>query len=110
MKKRWFWTIGASVLLLSACGQATDSSDQNNSSNQTNQVSAPEQIAKQNCSSCHGNNLQGNYGPSLQKTGSKYSKEQILNILNNGIGTMRPQTQLSSQEKEVLADWLSQKK
>jgi mono/diheme cytochrome c family protein len=110
MKKYWSILAGASLLLLSACGQAKDSTNQNQPSNTPSQVSAPETIAKQNCSSCHGVDLEGNYGPSLQKIGRKYTKEQILGILNNGIWAMRAQKQLSAQEKEVLANWLEQKK
>src|SRR5699024_8766953 len=44
----------------------------------------PEAIA-QSCIGCHGGDLEGGSGPSLQDVGSKYSQEEIQDIINNGI-------------------------
>ncbi|NHN31717.1 c-type cytochrome [Paenibacillus agricola] len=68
-------------------------------------------IYKQNCISCHGNNLEGSVGPSLQKVGAKDSKDQISTILNNGKGAMPSfKGRLSDTEIGALATWLSEKK
>ena len=68
-------------------------------------------IYKQNCISCHGNNLEGGVGPSLQKVGAKYSKDQMVTILNNGQGAMPSfKGKLSDNEIGALATWLSEKK
>jgi cytochrome c551 len=68
-------------------------------------------IYKQNCMSCHGNNMEGAIGPNLQKVGAKYNKDQIVTILTNGRGAMPSfKNKLSSDEIVSLADWLSAKK
>jgi cytochrome c551 len=70
-----------------------------------------ESIYKQNCMSCHGNNMEGAIGPSLQKVGGKYNKDQIVAILTDGRGVMPSfKNKLSSNEIISLADWLSTKK
>ncbi|EGK13811.1 mono/diheme cytochrome c family protein [Kroppenstedtia sanguinis] len=60
------------------------------------------------CVNCHGDNLQGGYGPSLEKTGSKYSKKELESILDKGIGKMPAQRQIPKEDREKLAEWLSQ--
>lgn len=112
MKKGLLAIVGASLLLLTACGQTADNNTSNNDANTGSQQQAagPEEIAKQNCSSCHGGNLQGNFGPSLEKIGSKMTKEEIIEVLDKGIGSMPPQTKLTPEQKEELATWLSEKK
>lgn len=68
-------------------------------------------IYKQNCMSCHGNNMEGGVGPNLQKVGSKYNKDQIVTLLTNGKGGMPSfKNKLSNDEIVSLADWLSTKK
>ena len=62
------------------------------------------------CASCHANNLEGGFGPNMQKIGSKYSKEEIANIIENGIGTMPAQKQVSDEERENLSAWLAEQK
>ncbi|ENH97494.1 cytochrome c-550 [Gracilibacillus halophilus YIM-C55.5] len=70
----------------------------------------PEAIA-QNCIGCHGGDLEGGTGPSLQDVGSKYSQEEIYDIIMNGIqGTQMPGGLVSDGEAEVLSKWLAEKK
>ena len=47
-----------------------------------------EDIVKKNCTGCHGVDLGGANGPSLQHVGSKHSEAEIENIINNGQGGM----------------------
>ncbi|MCS7464668.1 cytochrome c [Paenibacillus doosanensis] len=118
----------ASVLLLAGaiagCGGAAKQSGEpfggagkNASSAQGDQLaSAPEQaqaLYKQNCMSCHGNNLEGKVGPdsNLQKIGAKLTKEQITSqILNGGGGMPALSSKVKPEEAEVLAEWLAGKK
>ncbi|CAH0122221.1 MULTISPECIES: cytochrome c [unclassified Paenibacillus] len=68
-------------------------------------------IVKQNCISCHGGNLEGGVGPSLQAVGGKYDRNQIHDIIANGQGGMPPfQDKLSADEISAVADWLAAKK
>lgn len=69
----------------------------------------PDKIFQQNCSSCHGNNLEGGVGPNLQKIGSTLSKDRILNQIKNGGGAM-PGGIISGKEADAVATWLSKKK
>ncbi|TLS38515.1 cytochrome c551 [Pseudalkalibacillus caeni] len=61
------------------------------------------------CSSCHGDNLQGNIGPKLSAIGSKYSKDEIVSIIQNGKGQM-PAGLVEGDEADNLAAWLADKK
>ncbi|TMV49002.1 cytochrome c [Paenibacillus mesophilus] len=68
-------------------------------------------IAKQNCTSCHGGNLEGAGAPKLQTIGAKYSKDQIAGIIANGKGAMPSfKGRLSDADINGLADWLAAKK
>jgi cytochrome c551 len=105
MKKLMGLILGTSILL-AACGGGNG----NNGSKQlANKGDDPQQIYNNKCISCHGDNLKGGIGPSLQKVGSKYSKEQILNILKNGRGQMPPNV-VQGKEAEKMAEWLANKK
>ncbi|MCF6093442.1 cytochrome c [Microaerobacter geothermalis] len=64
---------------------------------------------KQTCASCHGANMEGVVGPSLNNIGSKYSKDQIKNIIVNGQNAM-PGGLVSEDVAENLAAWLADKK
>jgi cytochrome c551 len=68
-------------------------------------------ISKQNCTSCHGVNLEGGGAPKLQNVGAKYSKDQIAGIIANGKGAMPSfKGRLSDADINGLADWLAAKK
>lgn len=69
----------------------------------------PEQIFAQNCSACHGQNLQGGAGPNLQHIGSQLSKAKILHQIKNGGGGM-PANVIQGDAAQKVATWLSQKK
>ncbi len=72
-------------------------------------AAAAEQIFKQNCASCHGQDLSGGVGPNLQKVGSKYSKDQIKDIIANGRGAM-PAGIIKGEDADKVAEWLAAKK
>lgn len=69
----------------------------------------PEEIYQQNCASCHGGDLSGQVGPSLQQVGGSLSKDEIANIIQNGKGSMPPQN-LGNEQVDAIASWLSEKK
>ncbi|MEK4027994.1 MULTISPECIES: cytochrome c551 [Bacillaceae] len=101
--------IGSSVAL-AACGGGNDKSNEDNNGGGKETASAEgEQVYKQNCLSCHGENLEGQVGPALDKIGSKYSKDEILNIIKNGKGQMPPNV-VQGADAEAVADWLATKK
>ncbi|RLL48059.1 cytochrome c [Oceanobacillus piezotolerans] len=69
----------------------------------------PEEIFASNCAACHGADLSGGAGPDLTQVGSKYSSEEIVDIIQNGTGTMPAQSQVAAEEATALADWLAEK-
>lgn len=73
-------------------------------------VASPEEIFQQNCSSCHGGNLEGGAGPALDKVGSKYSAEEIADIIQNGKGTGMPAGLVTGEAQQLLAEWLAEHK
>lgn len=72
-------------------------------------TAAAEEKFKQSCAACHGVDLAGGAGPSLQQVGSKYSKDQIAGIIANGQGAMPPGL-LKGDDAEVVAAWLAEHK
>jgi cytochrome c551 len=73
-------------------------------------IVAEQKLYNQHCANCHGGNLQGGFGPALQKAGAKYSEEEILTILQKGKGAMPAQDVIAKEEQQKLAKWISQKK
>lgn len=115
--RAWLLSLVAASLIVSACGQdggqnTTNNNANNNTGSTTVEQTAggPEEIYAQSCANCHGGNLQGSYGPGLEKIGSKYSQEEILNIIQNGIGTMPSQAHIAQEDQQKLAEWLAEKK
>ncbi|WP_152655239.1 cytochrome c [Oceanobacillus sp. CFH 90083] len=89
------------IFVLGACGNADDTNTSEN-------LEAGEEVYRNNCAACHGADLSGNGAPELTDIGSKYSQEQIEDIVQEGIGSMPPQTQVEGADLEELASWLSE--
>ncbi|ASS98212.1 MULTISPECIES: cytochrome c551 [Geobacillus] len=98
-------------LALAACGGGGDNAGEKNGGGNGggDTAAAAEQIFKQNCASCHGQDLSGGVGPNLQKVGSKYSKDQIKEIIANGRGAM-PAGIIKGEDADKVAEWLASKK
>jgi cytochrome c551 len=67
-------------------------------------IAAGEAVVNRSCISCHGANLEGGYGPTLQNIGEEYNKEEIINILINGKGSMPGN--LAEGQEEAVAEYL----
>jgi len=103
--------LGAS-LALAACGGGNDNAGGQNGGNAGgggDTAAAAEQIFQQNCASCHGQDLSGGVGPNLQKVGSKYSADEIKDIIANGRGAM-PGGIIKGEDADKVAEWLAAKK
>ncbi len=115
MRKKWW--IGILVPLLAifiaaGCGNqgGDESSTQDNEqSGATTEAEIP-QAYQSSCASCHGGNLEGGFGPALDKIGAKMSKDEISDIIKNGVGSMPPQKNVSDSDRESLAEWLAEQK
>ncbi|MDP4552030.1 c-type cytochrome [Guptibacillus hwajinpoensis] len=126
--KKWMSMVLGMVLILglAACGGGNENGGNessmndgstNNSSDKTSESSgeydaeAARATYEANCLSCHGENLQGKVGPGLTAVGSSYSKDEILNIIQNGKGQMPGNILRGDTEKEEnVAKWLADMK
>ncbi len=115
MNKKLLAVLFSAGLVLTACGGGDDeaSKDSSNSGSNSGTETAsadPEKITQQKCITCHGNNLegQGNF-PALNDVGSRYSEEEILEIILNGKGAMPPGI-IKGGDAEAVAAWLAEKK
>ncbi|ELK47075.1 UNVERIFIED_CONTAM: cytochrome c [Halobacillus marinus] len=117
MEKWWLVLCLGLVLVLAACGggQEDGTQDDTGSDEQTEEdagadsngdASAAEAVYQANCTNCHGGNLEGGFGPSLTTIGSKYSADEIKEIILNGRGSM-PQQDVSEEDADLVANWLS---
>ncbi len=94
--------------MLAACG-GNETAKETDGNNSANAGSGPDKIFQNKCSTCHGENLQGEFGPALNKIGSQLSKEEILSTIKNGRGQMPPGL-IKGDDAEKVAQWLSEKK
>ncbi|MBM4760872.1 cytochrome c551 [Bacillus sp. B15-48] len=104
MKKKLLTVLFGASLVLAACGGGGDTGGGDGGTD-TASVD-PETIYKQKCSSCHGGNLEGGAGPGLAGIGSKFSQEEIENIIANGQGTMPPKI-IQGEEATAVSEWLA---
>lgn len=66
----------------------------------------PEEIYANNCAACHGADLSGGMGPELATVGSNFSADEVVEIIQQGTGSMPPQSQVAVEEANLLAEWL----
>ena len=116
MKKSWLALVFGSALFLAACGgnndEGTNDTDTGTDEGTTTEETAAdgEALVKQNCTTCHGGNLEGMGGaPKIADVGSRLSEEEILNVILNGQGGMPPGI-LKGEEAEAAAAWLATQK
>ncbi|UPK44124.1 c-type cytochrome [Paenibacillus pabuli] len=71
-----------------------------------------EALVKANCISCHGDQLQGGMGPSLQKIGSQDDVEKIYTTIVKGKSGGMPSFKDKLKDEEIanIAMWLAEKK
>lgn len=123
MKKWLMAVLLGSVLVLGACGSGDDAQDDTSVDEGTGteeatdegaaggsvDASAAEELYKQNCASCHAQDLSGGVGPELTTIGSKMSAEEIEKIIVDGKGSMPPGL-LTGDDAKLVAEWLAEKK
>lgn len=101
------------VLLLIALflfGAGCAAQNKTTAPDETIAVAGPEKIYANHCANCHGSNLQGSYGPSLEQVGNKYTQAEILTIIQKGKGTMPSQDYVAKEDQQKLAEWLAKQK
>mgnify|MGYP001232318950 CR=1 FL=1 len=66
-----------------------------------------EAIYKNQCAHCHGDDLSGLGAPALTEVGSKFSQEEITDIIIHGTDNGMPGGLVNNEQAEVIAEWLS---
>lgn len=105
MKKWVLPLLLGTTLVLGACGGGGDSGN-NDGNNET--ADPAEDVYQQSCAACHGADLEGANGPELDDVGSKYSADEIEDIIVNGTGDMPPQN-VEGDDLDALVEWLADK-
>ncbi len=116
-KKSLMALLLGSSMALAACGGGGEDAGEEDGNNggggegteETANAAQGEEVYQQSCVSCHGGNLEGGAGPALETVGSKYSKDEILNIIENGKGNMPPNI-VQGEEADAVAEWHATKK
>lgn len=108
MKKSVLTLIFGSALFLAACGGGDE---EPSSSNGDTAQADGEKIVMQSCATCHGGQLQGmGNTPALNDVGSRYSEDEILNIIVNGKGKGMPAGLIQDEDAAAAAAWLATQK
>ncbi|MCY8233523.1 cytochrome c [Priestia filamentosa] len=68
-------------------------------------AASPEEIYKQTCISCHGEQYQGVSGPALKGVGEKLSQEEVKKIITQGKGGM-PANLVPQEKADEMAKWV----
>ncbi|GGK23683.1 cytochrome c' [Caldalkalibacillus thermarum] len=101
------------LFALAACGGGGDSEAPADDAAETDNADSPEagevslvaageEAYQKSCISCHGGNLEGGAGPAL--TDLTLSKEEIIEVIKNGQGTMPGG--LAPGNEEAIAEYL----
>src|SRR5699024_8421612 len=110
--------IFATMLVLAACvcgssdfyndnGAAEHNAADNNNAEETADSVDGEEVYKENCASCHGDDLSGNVGPALDNVGSDHSVDDIKKVIEDGQGSM-PAGIVSGDDEDAVAEWLAE--
>ncbi|GIP35168.1 cytochrome c [Paenibacillus sp. J2TS4] len=110
------WTKWTAVILIAIAVAGCGSKAEPNGLEASGSTISKEEVAentiyKSNCLSCHGAQLEGNMGPALSTIGAKKSKDEIVQIIEDGKGRMSGfKNRLKEEEIHSLAEWLADKK
>jgi mono/diheme cytochrome c family protein len=113
--KKWLYALICVAFLgfLAACGGGDEETEKDTTptkeENQTADAGDGDALFQQSCSACHGSDLKSGGAPDLDKIGSKYSKDEILGIIEHGKGGM-PAGVLKGDDADAVASWLAEKK
>jgi len=122
--KKWLMAVLFGIMLvLGACGGGDDDAqestdpaesddpdtEESESDDEGGEVSddAAEEMYQESCASCHGDDLEGSVGPSLETIGADLSADEIEGVIEEGQGSM-PAGLLSGDDAEQVAEWLSE--
>ncbi|MET3682438.1 cytochrome c550 [Alkalibacillus flavidus] len=100
------------IIVMSGVGLSQmQNADESDGEEQTEESAEnPEAYYENNCMSCHGGNLEGGTGPSLQNVSDDYSVEELQDIIANGVegSPLMTGNYANDEQAQMLAEWLSE--
>lgn len=110
---KWLLVAFGLILVLTACGggdgeapsgegEGENATTEETGGESSSLASQGEAAYQKSCISCHGANLEGGMGPALK--GLNLSKEEIVDIIKNGKGSMPGN--LAPGNEEAIAEYL----
>lgn len=113
MRKLLMSIVFGTFLVLGACGgdggNGGGSEEPADSGGDKVDTSEAEAIFKENCASCHGDDLSGGTGPDLTDVGTRLSEDEIKTQIEEG-GNGMPPNLVEGEELETMSAWLAEKK
>lgn len=59
------------------------------------------------CSACHGEGLEGAFGPELRNIGERMTRDELIAVIRDGTGLMQGfRDRLTDEEIAAIADWI----
>src|SRR5699024_8828885 len=113
--KKWLMTVVfGSMLVLGACGGGGDNGASNNAANGNNSgnsvdASEAEEVYKENCASCHGEDLEGAPGTRLTTVGADTAGGEIATQMEESADGM-PAGLIEGEEVTTVSKWLADQK
>ncbi|WP_027965393.1 c-type cytochrome [Halalkalibacillus halophilus] len=90
------------IVALAACG----GDDEGSGDGDSGETAQGEELFQQNCAQCHGGDLEGAAGPSLENVGATYEQDGIVQIIQEGTGAMAPIDDVNEEEANEIAEWV----
>lgn len=89
-----------------------NNNEENNENNENDEnggdsADEAEDVFKQNCAKCHGDDLEGDSGPDLTEVGDELSEDEIDETITEGTDAGMPGGLIDGEEKEAVVEWLS---
>lgn len=102
VRKAFFIICFISVLFVGACNSERTGGNNSEPAEEVNQelIEKGEKIVKSSCIGCHGADLRGDMGPNLHNL--QLTKEEIIDVLIRGRGSMPPATAKDHEEAVAL--------
>ena len=105
MKKAMLTLVFGSAIFLAACGGGKTPNE-----GTTKATPDGEAIAMKSCITCHGGELQGQgNAPAIKDIGARLSETEILDVIENGKGSMPPGI-VKGEDAKAVAKWLATQK
>jgi Cytochrome c, mono- and diheme variants len=107
-RKGWPAVLLLAVVLAACGGGGADDAGQGTANGAKQAVSEGERLYGKRCMACHGEGLEGGFGPELRNVGERLSREELIRVIRDGRNTMPAfKDRLTDAEIEAIVDWIN---